>query len=234
MNCGSDAALCPLLGNHEEMMLNYLDGKPQPDDWLQFGGAATVESYREANGKMQSMPVDIISTSFAPWGDYCETVRIFLLTETMNQTGRFGQAALANDAVAIVEISAFRSRISRAKPLSWGTLLKRAAKYSTLATGLHRHLLLGGWLATAMDSSAAKSGKSIVTAAQRGFARLSNRKSLRNPNISLSVSDAGWYYKSSQYAKPRSEPHFDERPFVLPANWLIFSGTVRPKLTHEL
>ena len=29
----------PLLGNHEEMMLNYLDGRPQPDNWLQCGGA---------------------------------------------------------------------------------------------------------------------------------------------------------------------------------------------------
>jgi len=37
--------LIPLLGNHEEMMLNYLDGRPQPDDWLAFGGLATLSSY---------------------------------------------------------------------------------------------------------------------------------------------------------------------------------------------
>ena len=35
--------LVPLLGNHEEMMLNFLDGRPQPDDWLVCGGEATVE-----------------------------------------------------------------------------------------------------------------------------------------------------------------------------------------------
>jgi serine/threonine protein phosphatase 1 len=44
--------LVPILGNHEEMMLNFVDGRPQPDDWLQCGGAATVESYRGTNGKL--------------------------------------------------------------------------------------------------------------------------------------------------------------------------------------
>jgi serine/threonine protein phosphatase 1 len=37
--------LVPLLGNHEEMMLNYIDGRLQPDNWLEFGGKATVASY---------------------------------------------------------------------------------------------------------------------------------------------------------------------------------------------
>src|SRR6187397_2193986 len=37
--------LVPLLGNHEEMMLNYLDGIPQPDNWLDVGGMATCKSY---------------------------------------------------------------------------------------------------------------------------------------------------------------------------------------------
>src|SRR5262245_8987224 len=37
--------LIPLLGNHEEMMLNFLDGKQQPDNWLEVGGVATVRSY---------------------------------------------------------------------------------------------------------------------------------------------------------------------------------------------
>ena len=64
--------LVPLLGNHEEMMLNYLDGKPQPDDWLLVGGAATVESYRDANGKLRPVPstqLEYIRT----WADYFET-----------------------------------------------------------------------------------------------------------------------------------------------------------------
>ena len=35
--------LVALLGNHEEMMLNFLDGKPQPDDWLEVGGKVDDE-----------------------------------------------------------------------------------------------------------------------------------------------------------------------------------------------
>jgi serine/threonine protein phosphatase 1 len=64
--------LVPLLGNHEEMMLNFLDGKQQPDNWLDVGGAATVESYRGNDGKLFPPPdaqVDYIRT----WGDFYET-----------------------------------------------------------------------------------------------------------------------------------------------------------------
>jgi serine/threonine protein phosphatase 1 len=67
-----DCRLVPILGNHEEMMLNYLDGRPQPDDWLACGGAATVTSYRNAEGKQQSIPhehQDFIRT----WGDCFES-----------------------------------------------------------------------------------------------------------------------------------------------------------------
>ncbi|MCI0333047.1 MAG: serine/threonine protein phosphatase [Planctomycetes bacterium] len=64
--------LVPLLGNHEEMMLNFVDGRPQPDDWFECGGAETVESYRDADGKFFPVPpehVDFIRT----WGDCFET-----------------------------------------------------------------------------------------------------------------------------------------------------------------
>jgi serine/threonine protein phosphatase 1 len=40
--------LVPLLGNHEEMMLNFLDRRAQPDNWLECGGQATLESYRNS------------------------------------------------------------------------------------------------------------------------------------------------------------------------------------------
>jgi serine/threonine protein phosphatase 1 len=62
----------PLLGNHEEMMLNHIDGRPQLDDWLQCGGDATVESYREPDGHLppiSSGHIDYIRT----WGDCFET-----------------------------------------------------------------------------------------------------------------------------------------------------------------
>lgn len=64
--------LVPLLGNHEEMMLNFIDGKPQPDDWLQCGGAETVESYRGTDGKL--IPVPEVQLGYIrTWGDYFET-----------------------------------------------------------------------------------------------------------------------------------------------------------------
>ena len=62
--------LVPILGNHEEMMLNYLDGRPQPDDWLQFGGRETLASYAD-HGDAASFPsahVDYIRS----WCDYWE------------------------------------------------------------------------------------------------------------------------------------------------------------------
>jgi serine/threonine protein phosphatase 1 len=63
--------LLPLLGNHEEMMLNYLEGRPQPDDWLECGGAATLASYNPAceASAVSAEHVDFIRT----WGDYFET-----------------------------------------------------------------------------------------------------------------------------------------------------------------
>jgi serine/threonine protein phosphatase 1 len=70
--------LIPLLGNHEEMMLNFLDGRPQPDDWLEFGGAATVESYRDADGKLHPPPpehIDYIRT----WADCYQTDKHFFV-----------------------------------------------------------------------------------------------------------------------------------------------------------
>jgi Calcineurin-like phosphoesterase len=62
----------PILGNHEEMMLNFLDGRPQPDEWLECGGATTVASYRGADGKpapVQSTHVDFLRT----WIDCFQT-----------------------------------------------------------------------------------------------------------------------------------------------------------------
>jgi serine/threonine protein phosphatase 1 len=51
--------LVPLMGNHEEMMLNFLDGRNQPDNWLECGGQATLESYQspdQETGGQGSIP----------------------------------------------------------------------------------------------------------------------------------------------------------------------------------
>jgi len=63
--------LIPLLGNHEEMMLNYLDGRPQPDDWLECGGAATLASYGAGNGR-PSVPDEHVNF-LRTWQDFFET-----------------------------------------------------------------------------------------------------------------------------------------------------------------
>jgi serine/threonine protein phosphatase 1 len=69
--------LVPLLGNHEEMMLNYLDGRAQPDNWLLVGGQATMDSYIAADGKpcVPTEHVDFIRT----WGDFWETETHFFV-----------------------------------------------------------------------------------------------------------------------------------------------------------
>lgn len=70
--------LVPLLGNHEEMMLNYLDRRPQPDDWLECGGDATLQSYRSADGAAalpSSEHIEFIRT----WGDCYETPSHFFV-----------------------------------------------------------------------------------------------------------------------------------------------------------
>jgi serine/threonine protein phosphatase 1 len=64
--------LIAILGNHEEMMLNYLDGRPQPDNWFECGGAETVESYRRNDPSAPPVApehVDYIRT----WIDCFET-----------------------------------------------------------------------------------------------------------------------------------------------------------------
>ena len=68
---GDMCRVVPLLGNHEEMMLNWLDGRPQPDDWLLCGGAATLASYgdQQSAASVPAEHVEFIRT----WGDYFET-----------------------------------------------------------------------------------------------------------------------------------------------------------------
>jgi serine/threonine protein phosphatase 1 len=68
--------LVPILGNHEEMMLNYLDGRPQPDNWLLCGGDTTLESYKNANGnEVPASHVEFIRS----WQDFFETDNHFFV-----------------------------------------------------------------------------------------------------------------------------------------------------------
>jgi Calcineurin-like phosphoesterase len=62
--------LVPLLGNHEEMMLNYLEGRPQPDDWLLSGGEATLKSYG-TSARKTTVPQEHVNF-IRSWIDYWE------------------------------------------------------------------------------------------------------------------------------------------------------------------
>lgn len=82
--------LIPLLGNHEEMMLKFLDGRPQPDDWLEVGGAATVESYRNENGTLNPPAIEHVEF-IRTWGDYFETDSHFFAHGNYDANRSLGQ-----------------------------------------------------------------------------------------------------------------------------------------------
>lgn len=42
---GKQCRVIPLMGNHEEMMLEVVSGKQSPYRWLQYGGVETLDSY---------------------------------------------------------------------------------------------------------------------------------------------------------------------------------------------
>lgn len=73
----SRCRLVNILGNHEEMMLNYLEGRVQPDDWLTFGGDATISSYAAA-GEKPILPKDHVEF-IRSWRDHSETDSYFFV-----------------------------------------------------------------------------------------------------------------------------------------------------------
>lgn len=81
--------LVPILGNHEEMMLNYLDGRPQPDNWIVCGGDMTLLSYPRKNldGRVFPEHVDFIRT----WGDYFVTEDHFFAHGAYHPKQAFGE-----------------------------------------------------------------------------------------------------------------------------------------------
>jgi len=62
--------LVPLLGNHEEMMLSVVVDGRAPQDWLRFGGTATLDSYG-FSGDLDVIPSDHIEFLQA-CQSYCE------------------------------------------------------------------------------------------------------------------------------------------------------------------
>lgn len=66
--------LITLLGNHEEMMLDHLDGRGPRHAWLPFGGEATINSYQSAGITQGIAPahLDYVHTwkNYHEHGDY--------------------------------------------------------------------------------------------------------------------------------------------------------------------
>jgi serine/threonine protein phosphatase 1 len=81
--------LIPLLGNHEEMMLNFMDGKPQPDNWLEVGGVATVRSYSAKSDPDDITPIHV--EYIRTWGDYYETSLHFFAHANYEPDRRLGE-----------------------------------------------------------------------------------------------------------------------------------------------
>jgi serine/threonine protein phosphatase 1 len=50
-----DCRLVPILGNHDEMMLNARESKAAFREWMEFGGITTLDSY-EASGLINIVP----------------------------------------------------------------------------------------------------------------------------------------------------------------------------------
>jgi len=72
---GEQCQLVPLLGNHEQMLLNSVDGVTALQDWLIHGGAETLDSY----GKDSALSaISVAHVEFIrSWGDYYETATHF-------------------------------------------------------------------------------------------------------------------------------------------------------------
>ncbi len=75
MTLGGQCRLVTILGNHEQMLLDVVDGIMPRQEWLDFGGAATLDSY----GKESSLAaVSEQHLAFIrSWGDCYETASHF-------------------------------------------------------------------------------------------------------------------------------------------------------------
>ena len=63
--------LVPILGNHEQMLLEAIDGRIPLQDWLMHGGAETLDSYGKG-AALSAIPKGHIEF-LRSWADYHET-----------------------------------------------------------------------------------------------------------------------------------------------------------------
>lgn len=72
---GQSTQLISLIGNHEEMMLEVINGRAPHHSWLRYGGVDTLESYG-FDGDLSFLPEEH-ETFFNHLGDFFETEEFF-------------------------------------------------------------------------------------------------------------------------------------------------------------
>jgi len=72
---GEQCRLVPLLGNHEQMLLDSVDGGLPLQDWLIHGGAEMLDSYGKGSA-LSEVPKKHLKF-IRSWGDYYETATHF-------------------------------------------------------------------------------------------------------------------------------------------------------------
>ena len=75
MAVGECCELVPILGNHEQMLLDAHERKIPLHNWLMHGGAETLDSYG-AGTRLSELPANHIDLLYT-WGDYHETAGHF-------------------------------------------------------------------------------------------------------------------------------------------------------------
>ena len=69
--------LVPILGNHEQMMLDSVENRIPLQDWLIHGGAETLDSYSK-DAALSAIPENHLEF-IRSWGDYHETDEFFFV-----------------------------------------------------------------------------------------------------------------------------------------------------------
>ena len=74
---GKQCRLVPILGNHEQMLLDSVDNRIPLQSWLMHGGAETLDSYGQ-DAALSEVPEEHVAF-LRTWGDYYETPSHFFV-----------------------------------------------------------------------------------------------------------------------------------------------------------
>ncbi len=77
MQLRNSCHLISILGNHEQMLLDTVDGKMTLQDWLTYGGGETLDSYGEG-ASLNILPQEHVEF-LRNWSDFYETPAYFFV-----------------------------------------------------------------------------------------------------------------------------------------------------------